>query len=235
MQYLGFSSGTLYEKIYPASSEIIERCRQLGCEAIELQSGYPDRIASLLENVKAEKLEGFRYVSMHGPGIARNQLNEKDIKDLLNDLQTLCERFNVSTVVFHPDQVEDWSIFRNYKIPVAIENMDWRKDFGKSVEDVKQVIDKTGCGFVLDINHCFTNDNTMKLADDFLEQLGDKLVEVHLSGFEKLHEPLCRTKQDDLIEIVRDLDVPIIIESECDSLEEMKKEYEYIKQRLKNK
>jgi hypothetical protein len=86
---------------------------------------------------------------------------------------------------------------------------------------------------VLDLNHCFTNDPSMRLAAEMYAAFGKRISMVHISGFEKLHEPLSRTKQLEILTAIPDKNLPIIIESGCDNIEEAKKEYEYIKNFLK--
>lgn len=68
--------------------------------------------------------------------------------------------------------------------------------------------------FVLDVNHVFTNDATMRLAQEFYDRVGRRLAEIHLSGYAGYHEPLHYTRQTKIIAAIRDWNVPIIIESE---------------------
>ena len=62
------------------------------------------------------------------------------------------------------------------------------------------------------------------------------IKEIHLSGYETLHDPLYKTKQVEIIKYCRELNVPIIIESifeESDGIEGVKKEFDYILSNLK--
>ena len=134
----------------------------------------------------------------------------------------------------HPDIVDNWDIFDKYKMNWAIENMDSRKERFKTVEELAEFFGKKpGWKFVLDLNHCFSNDKSMKLASDFVDSLGDRIVEIHLSGYSGLHDPLFLTKQNFIIDYCKKSEAPIIIESVFDDVSQVQKEYDYIRNYLK--
>ena len=80
---------------------------------------------------------------------------------------------------------------------------------------------------VLDVNHCFTNDATFALTRDFYQRLGDRIVQIHLSGFQTLHEPLFLTRQKEIVYNIENSTVPIIIESIL-APADLEREREYI-------
>ena len=86
--------------------------------------------------------------------------------------------------------------------------------------------------FVLDVNHVFTNDETMRLAEELYERVGRRLAEIHLSGYAGYHEPLHYTKQTKIIAAIRDFNVPVIIESVL-SPETLEIELRYITETIK--
>ena len=114
-------------------------------------------------------------------------------------------------------------------MPIAIENSDWRKAFGKTVEDLERIFELTDFDFVLDVNHCFTNDRSMDLARVMIEKFSDRLREIHLSGFTKYHEPISVTRQYEILEAVLAGDVPIIIESVCEDEWQAREEYAFVR------
>jgi hypothetical protein len=173
-----------------------------------------------------------RKISMHAP-TAQLQYDDSEVTHrILHKIELVCGKYNVYNVVFHPDLIFDWDVLASYtNIPVSIENMDDRKDFGKSIEDIESVLKKYNFGFTVDLQHCFVNDSTMKLAQRFQNKFKDRIVEYHISGFEKtlLHYPLYKTRQNIIIEALKYKNIPIIIESVFDSFGEQYEELKYIK------
>lgn len=232
MKTLGFCTGFAYKTIPPTSRRAIEICRRIGCRAIELSciGGFGDSSLSGLKKLKASDLADFRYISLHAP--SRNVKYRRDdaTRQILDIMQKACAELNAQCVVIHPDTVIDWGILKEYPLPFAFENMDNRKKSHRDVGDMLKVFQDTDYEFVLDVNHCFANDPTMRLAEEMLKNFGDRLCEIHVSGYTNYHAPLHRTEQKEILEAIPDTDVPMIIESCCSDEHEAKKEYEYIKQ-----
>ncbi len=87
----------------------------------------------------------------------------------------------------------------------------------------------------LDLQHCFTNDPSGKLARDFQEICKDRIVEYHISGYAQpyLHHPLYQTQQEDIIDSLQYPHIPIIIESTMDNVNELEQEIDYIINHIK--
>lgn len=229
---LGFSTGCLYETHDPLSSETFGVYRKIGANAIEINCHYMSQAPKLLE-LKPEDLKGFRWISIHAPNFDRYDTNSMiEFRKTLDIFEEFSKKVRVNAIVFHPDQIGEWAIFENYTFPVFIENMDWRKEIGKYVESMQDIFEKADAPMVLDLNHCYTNDPTMHLAHDMIDAFRDRIMEIHVSGFEQYHEPLFKTGQRDILEGVFDQHLPIIIESVCESVGDAKKEFEYVKNYL---
>lgn len=234
---IGFSNGSFYRiEIDPRdrfTQEYINRLRAKGeANAIELHCINEEAINVLIED-KDTSLSGFEFISLHTPSVAYAK-NEKSRK-ILDKMRVLVGKYKINNLVFHTDTVLDWGVFDEYKdLPISIENMDDRKKSGKSVEDVRAILEKHDFGLTLDLQHCFVNDESLQLALDFQEEFGDRIVEYHISGFNEnfLHYSLFKTKKDQIISALLKKDLPIIIESTFDEFGEEIKELEYIKQRL---
>ncbi len=234
MKKIGYSHGVLYRvfsskynKKYFKSFEgvdnnLIEICV---AEIKEL-----DEINNAVAFVKK-----YNRKSIHLPCDIRYKNNEETRK-VLENIFDFYNKINANLALVHPDLIDDWSIFDNYNLNWAIENMDNRKDSYKNIEDLKDFFEKNDTWkMVLDLNHCYSNDKSMQLADNFINEFKNKIEEIHLSGYIEYHEPLYKTKQNTIIEYCKKLDVPIIIESTFDSVDEVKKEIKYIKDILNNK
>ena len=173
------------------------------------------------------------HYSIHTPTRHPYQDDEESHR-ILQAVEKICWEFPIQNIVIHPDNVIDWSVFKQYKhLPFPIENMDDRKKSYKSVEDIKNLLDEYPyMWFTLDLQHCFTNDPSMQLAKDFHKELWHKIVQYHLSWYhpEYLHYPLFRTQQNEIIAALQNRDLPIIIESTFDHQDELAKEIAYIYQ-----
>jgi len=100
--------------------------------------------------------------------------------------------------------------------------------------DIQSILDKYNFGLTLDLQHCFVNDPTMKLAQDLQMKFHGRIVEYHISGFEEKapHYPLYETRQDIIIESLIYKTIPIIIESVFDICGDEQDELRYIQKRL---
>lgn len=174
----------------------------------------------------------FSRCSIHLPQNLEYQDDEESHK-ILQLIEKICLDLPIKNIVIHPDTVVDWSVFQQYThLPLSIENMDDRKDSCRSVEDIKKILDENPyLWFVLDLQHCFTNDPTMQLARDFHKVLWHKIIQYHLSWYhpEHLHYPLFKTHQDEIINAVENRELPIIVESTFDEQDELYQEINYIK------
>ncbi|EKE18876.1 MAG: xylose isomerase protein [uncultured bacterium] len=232
---LGFATGDLYKTHDRLAPETFDLFRKMGCNAIELTIAEMDEAPRLLE-LDQKDFAGFRWISIHAPSFDRFDTNSVvKFRQTLEIFEQFCQKVKVNSIVFHPDQIGEWAIFENYTFPVLIENMDWRKEVGKYVDSMKEIFEKADAPMVLDLNHCYTNDPTMNLAKEMVENFKDRIFEIHLSGFEKGHDPLFLTQQMEILEAIPDKEMPIIIESECDSIEDAKKEFEFVRKYLNSK
>lgn len=188
-----------------------------------LVEGFPEELFDLLKH--------FTYRSLHLPPDLRYPSKELDI--ILDPIMGFSKRAGIETFVVHPDRIDDFDyINKNFGSALAIENMDNRKEFGKSVYDLEYAF--TNCPhakFVCDINHIFSNDKTMGLASELHKSFGDRLCHYHVSGLGSIiHSFLCKTHEDVMFKGVQNTNKPIILEGGLDYnnglLEE---EYSYVK------
>ena len=234
MKQIGFCHGVLFKTRDVYSKENIDIFKKCGCNVIEINCH------SYLEAEKLESmlscLDGFDYVSIHLPCDIKYKNDDKTI-NLLSKIENFYMGSGAKLAVVHPDLVEDWSVFDDYFINWAIENMDDRKKSFRYYDDLRKFFTEHGqWGLVLDLGHCNANDKTMALADKLISEFKNIIREIHLSGYETLHDPLYKTKQVEIIKYCRELNVPIIIESifeESDGVEGVKKEFDYILSNLK--
>lgn len=231
MKKIGFGSGSIWKIADKYSKSIIDIFKKCSSEVFEIC------INSLSEVSRLSRITGsvknFAYKSIHLPTDVIYKKDEQTER-LLDVVVDCYKEINADLILVHPDLVESWEIFEQYNLNWAIENMDDRKEKYKTAEELEAFFKmKPDWKLVLDLNHCYTNDKTMKLADDIIDKFNNRIVEIHLSGNLNLHDPLFKTKQNFILDYCRKLDVPVVIESVFDSVDDVIKEYKYIKEYLK--
>ena len=124
-------------------------------------------------------------------------------------------------------------------IPLALENMDSRKDSGFLLQELEYLVKATGCSFVLDVQHAYEHDSTMKYADDLLEVLKGELAHLYVSGQTSgnNHSLVCKAANaKQIIEFVGRVlsvkNVPLILEGEYATAEELQQEIDFLASEL---
>jgi hypothetical protein len=188
-------------------------------EAVEQTSTFATELAALSEPelyalrnflVHAGPLP-FHFLSVHAP-VKHLQAEEVKMVSWLLELPP-----EVRAIVAHPDTIEDYARYRTLGSRLVIENMDGRKATGRTVEELEPIFaELPEAGFCFDIAHAWSIDPTMGLADELLDQFGNRLRHVHLSSLENgKHVPVL-PEHDLLFQPLLDRcrDVPWILEAE---------------------
>ena len=227
---IGFSTGCLHRTHDRISPKTFDIFRKVGCNAIELMWNQLEDIEKI-ERLSREDFNGFEYVSIHLP-----RLNESK-KDLLTRIEKVHERLRFDAAVLHPDEITDWTFFKNITLPIAIENMDARKINCKNVGDLQKVFQNIDVKMTLDVAHVFDNDPSMQLGKELIGAFEKRIAEIHVSGYNyrDLHDPIHLSRQNQILDAIPLIDIPIIIESVCLNEDEARKEFEYISFYLKNR
>lgn len=228
MQNLGFSTGCFYK----SGLTLPERLRLIssyGCKTVELSFLRENELLNLLTLGKKD-LKPFDYVSLHAPKYSYQK--DKTTEKILATIKKFCLSTKmVDLVVFHPDTVHDFSVFKNLKLPVAFENMDYRSKFGQTTLDILHIMKQTGIRrVVFDVNHAFTTSQGAGLTAMFLQTLNPWIDQIHLSGYappDHSHWPLFKTNQAEIVRSIKNWERPIIIESVLEP-NELAQERDYI-------
>ncbi|MDO8483212.1 MAG: hypothetical protein Q7S86_05350 [bacterium] len=228
---IGFSLGCFWRNNEP--KEILKFLREKDIKAVELKKITSfNQVGDPLSSYPKEEFGSFSFMSYHAPKFAYGK--NEETKRFLQEMTKLHELHPLNLLVVHPDIVEDLSVFNDLPFPVGFENMDTQKKSHRTVADMQKLLSQNPAWrMVLDLNHCFANDPSMELAHDFYDALGDRISEIHLSGFKELHDPLFETKQEIIIRSLRDTNTPIVIESQM-NLDQALQERDYILGVLKN-
>lgn len=214
----------------------IETALRFSDEAIELSLTKTSKVVYDV-NVSV-LLKKFKYRSVHLPVLKNGDefisYPDDSIEKEIKIIDQFIEEISPNTVLVHPDQIRDfeWAT-RKYGPLLAFENMDVRKKFGKTVEDMEFVFNKCPeAKWVFDLNHIYTNDNSMDLAVKFFTKFKNRLTHYHISGYGGFHDALCLSQEDVIIKGLLSLDYPIIDEGRLLPKGVLEKEFDYIVERI---
>ncbi len=231
---LGFVSGKMDETFLPR----LVFFKSLGCNALELHPNL-DRLKNIelsAETIRA--ILSFDYISLHAPAGNFVYDTSPESARILSKIDQWVTNLSLRLVVVHPDRVHDNKVLQNRNWPLALENMDRRKNDGQTVAQMKTWLDKfPQASMVLDINHAFTLDKSMQLASDLYANFSSRIREIHFSGYtdeEQIHEPITISHCEYLLKYIPDKTLPIIIEIFVNNLsdEVLRKEFETIRDYL---
>lgn len=234
---LGFSTGCLY-RLIPSIHETVEIYSSLEVGA-ELSFPTPFSLMNFkLDERFVDSLKKLRRVSVHAPwkGIEYGE-NDKTYY-IFRELRKLSEKLWISGFVLHPDIVSDFSVLEKSGLYFLIENMDRRKCFGANEEDIEKLRADYDVGFVLDVQHAYEHDSSMRMAKSLMEIMGDRLREMHVSGSSNGRGHVMTHLADNresISEILRlRKEVPIVLEGRFpgkieEAVETAKKELRFIR------
>jgi hypothetical protein len=227
---LGFSTGSLrYSGMSLKEKVRLILTIQNDCIELNLRPGELEN--ELLDQEFFDLLAQFKHRFIHGFRV------EKLTTDIFRNVLELTRKVEISSVLFHPDWVEDFDWYNKvFGEKLSYENMDTTKQFGNTVQDMQEVFDNAPqAGWVFDVNHLYTVDPSMSIALEYYSALGERLQYYHLSGVGVNHDFLYRSQEDIIVRALYNLDKPIIIEGpDIDKVEIavnrecFRREYEYI-------
>ena len=112
----------------------VNRAWELSPFAIELSALAEEELDGLADYLASRPGLPFRYLSVHGPSKGR-ALPEPALVARLKDLSAL-----VDGIVMHPDTIEDPALYRALGRKLVLENMDARKEDGRSARRARWVV-----------------------------------------------------------------------------------------------
>ena len=235
MPKTGFSTGSLRRANVPFN-ERIRLYHSLGADAIELSFATPTELFEYnLSDQSKRDIKKFKAVSIHAPWKEFRYNSDSKTQEIINKLKTFCNELPIRGLVLHPDTIDDFEILKQSGLPFLLENMDRRKAYGTHPEHFKELKRKCNFGFVLDVEHAYEHDPSMKLAKEFVEVMGDRLKHLHVSGCSESagHVPTYSAiNKKEITKILKlKLAVPIILEGALieDASNSITKELEYVR------
>jgi hypothetical protein len=192
----------------------LDRAVSEGWPFLELTAIDESRLNTLLPLLRTQAaiLRSFKRVSIHAPVRFRTSP-----VDAAPAIIAAAVDFDL---VFHPDVYRDEVWLRQLGSRVVFENMDVVKATGQTPADLSPVFDYfPEAGFCLDVAHVRTIDPSLGLAHELLDNFGDRLRQLHVSGIEPDGTHRTTTAADlELYEPVLDrcTGVPWLLEAELD-------------------
>lgn len=182
MAKTGFTTGCLHNSGM-SICDMADFYRSVGADAIELSFATPKELMGFeLSDEVLKSLEKYSHISIHAPWKECRYSTNHDTNSMLSKLGKLHRQMNSSGIIFHPDTIEFFGRLEKTGLPVLIENMDHRKRFGTRPEHIKDIRDNYGFGFVLDLQHVYEHDPSMKMAKEFIAVMSHRLKHLHVSG-----------------------------------------------------
>jgi hypothetical protein len=179
--------------------------------AVELAALSEDELPGLVDYLGSGVELPFRFVSVHAPSKHR-KMSEAELVDTLVALPCWLD-----AIVVHPDTIEDVAQYRRLGSRLTLENMDARKDDGRSADELAPYFDALpDAGFCFDVAHAWSVDPSLEEGERLLDSFAGRLRHVHLSSLDETghHLPLT-PEHEDLFEhtLGRCLGVPWILEA----------------------
>lgn len=159
--------------------------------AVELSAVSEPELDGLIRYLGQAPRLPFRYVSVHGPSKQR-ELPEDELVKRLDGLPHW-----VDAVVMHPDTLSDLSAFRRLGRRLLLENMDSRKNDGRSADELERFfVALPEAGLCFDIAHAKSIDETMAQGAQILSRYGNRLRHLHLSSLDENGHHVMLTADD---------------------------------------
>jgi hypothetical protein len=239
MKLISFATGNLYK--FLNEIDTMSLIDSLGIEGIEYTYGkyYAERPITKTDKKILLKRKD---ISLHTPfKLLKFPENiQKDTLDFEKIIQDY-KRVKAKRLVLHPDQILNKQILKLGKennIQFITENL--RKRHGNDKKKTQErfgfekvLNEHKSFGLCLDVAHSYSW--SPKETKDIVEKWEDKIMQVHFSvtHYKKEHLPLTKASKNFLnsIKCLRDLDVPIVIEEEMETMNKkwILKEIEQIK------
>ncbi|MEO8147224.1 MAG: hypothetical protein ABI723_06285 [Bacteroidia bacterium] len=181
---IGFSTGSIALGDFRKGIALL---RKRNIKTIELSSLRETELPDLIAALHDLDLRDFEHVSFHAP----SKLSIYSEHQLICFLNKVAEKGWL--IIVHPDIISDFSLWQSLGNLLCIENMDKRKNVGRTFADLEKIFNKLPLAtFCLDVAHARQVDPTMTEALLMIKKFRTKLKQLHVSDVntQSFHEPL---------------------------------------------
>jgi hypothetical protein len=188
MRLVGYSTGAIALGDFSRALALLSA---YNFQAVELSALRIAEVEPLLLALPSLSLDHYRYISFHAP----SAFKEDEEEHLVSLLSKLPEAW---PIVLHPDSIYKASRWASIASRLAIENMDRRKNTGRSVSELEQVfklLPKAKMCF--DLGHARQVDPSMIGAYRLLNTFAQRIVQLHVSEVDTLnrHDVISRAAE----------------------------------------
>lgn len=179
--------------------------------AVELSALSEEELPGLVEFLDGNPPMPFHYVSVHAP--SKNlTLSEQERVEQLASLPP-----RVRSIVVHPYDLSDLDAWRPLGRRLVIENMDARKDEGRTAGQLARYFDELPeAGLCFDVAHAKHVDPSLDEGVEMLSAFAPRLRHVHLSSLDHDGHHIPLTSSDEALfapVLAKCRDVPWILEA----------------------
>jgi hypothetical protein len=185
MRATGFSTGSLAYGDFEKGLAMMRG--KTTVNAVELSSLRQPELAPLVGSLEQLDLRGFVYVSLHAP----SRMSAEEEREAIVRLRSVAQRR--WPIIVHPDAISDWSLWRALGEQLLVENMDKRKQTGRTAQELSKIFEHLpAASLCFDLGHARQVDPTMTEAILILKQFKDRVKQLHVSEVdsESKHERL---------------------------------------------
>jgi hypothetical protein len=204
----GFSTGALEKGDYVKALEWMKGHR---VSTVELSALRYEELEPLVSGLDTLPTQGFAYISFHAPSVYPKE-KEGEVVALLD--RVLKRGWNI---IVHPDVIYTPTLWQHFGSHLLVENMDRRKATGKTVGELRGLLEMLPRARVcLDVAHARQMDTTLTLLWSIVESFKSRIAEIHISELDShcRHRPLSNGAVRDYKRFARVLvGIPVIIES----------------------
>lgn len=172
MKKIGYSTGAIALGDFSRAIALLATHK---FQAIELSALRINEVEPLMKALPRLDLSSYTYISFHAP----SSFAEDEEEGLVQLLSGLPENW---PIILHPDAIHKLERWAALAPRLAIENMDGRKNTGRSVRELLLIFARLpGAKMCLDLGHARQVDSSMIGAYSLLEAFSDRIVQLHVS------------------------------------------------------
>jgi hypothetical protein len=134
MRAIGFSTGSLAFGDFERG--LAMRHGKATVNAIELSALRQPELLPLVVSLGRLDLRAFVYVSVHAP----SRMSQQEELEAIAHLGAVAERR--WSIIVHPDAIHDWNLWRGFGEQLLVENMDKRKQVGRTAQELSKVFEQ---------------------------------------------------------------------------------------------
>lgn len=184
MRYFGYSTGAIAKGDIAAALGCLE---QTPAQAVEFSALRVNELQPILAHLAHHDASRFPYCSFHVP----SRFTAEEEPAIVRALTPLAAR--KWPIIVHPDTIHRWELWRPFGAQVLIENMDQRKETGRTADELSRIFaELPAASLCFDLAHVRQMDPTMVEAYRIIQRHGARIRQLHLSDVDSSsrHHPL---------------------------------------------